>query len=106
MRGLLTDKDGNLTQENKNRILEAFGYGSYENAKDISALHVAKASEENIEMASGEIEVDSYDDHALHIGEHVRYLLSAEFKNSKKNEALKKRFEAHIAQHKKMKNLE
>ena len=104
--GLLTDKDGNLTQENKNRILAAFGYGSYENAKDISSLHIAKASEENIEMADGEIEVDSYDDHELHIGEHVRYLLSSEFKNNKKNSTLKGRFEAHIAQHKKMKNME
>ena len=48
--GLLTDKEGNLTQENKHRILEAFGFGGYENARDISSLHIAKAGEENLTL--------------------------------------------------------
>lgn len=100
--GLLTDENGNLTQENKNRILEAFGFGSYENARDISALHIGKASEENLELKTMEVAPDSYDEHGLHITEHVRYLLSAEFKRSTAQDEIKKRIERHIAEHKKL----
>ena len=102
--GLLADADGNISVENKNRILEAFGFGSYENARDISALHIAKASEENIDMRTRDADVDVYDDHALHIVEHTRYLLSAEFKNSKEKENLKKRYLAHLQAHEQLQN--
>ncbi|MBR2647131.1 MAG: hypothetical protein IKD47_06215 [Clostridia bacterium] len=99
--GLLTDDEGKLTAENKNRILEAFGFGGYENAKDISALHIAKAAEENIGIKQGEeIAPDEYDDHGLHIREHTRFLLSAEFRSDKKNGEYKQRFLAHIQAHK------
>ena len=98
--GLLTDKDGNLTQENKQRILEAFGFGGYENARDISALHIAKAGEENLALKAGDAEVDFYDEHDLHITEHIRFLLSAEFKRIADGGETKKRFEAHIQAHK------
>ena len=100
--GLLSGEDGKLTQENKNRILEAFGFGSYENARDISALHIAKAGEENLEMKTAEIQPDEYDDHRLHISEHTRFLLSSEFKRSTKKETLKARFIAHMAAHEEM----
>ena len=99
--GLLSDENGNLSQENKNRILEAFGFGCYENARDISSLHIAKADEENLEMKRGEMQPDSFDDHELHISEHIRFLLSSEFKRISDKEKVKARFEAHIAAHKK-----
>ena len=99
--GLLTDEEGNLTQENKNRILEAFGFGSYENARDISSLHIAKAREENLDMIGAETEIDTYDDHELHIVEHTRFLLSAEFKKRKDKKSLKERYVRHIEEHKK-----
>ncbi len=100
--GILTDKEGKISAENKNRILEAFGFGSYENAKDISALHIAKATEENLDMRKGDVVVDVYDDHDLHVVEHTRYLLSAEFKNAANKEVLKQRYLAHIDAHKNM----
>ncbi len=96
--GLLSDEDGKISKENKNRILEAFGFGGYENTGDISALHIAKASEENLELRKADVAVDEYDEHALHIVEHTRYLLSEEFKKSK-NEEVKKRFVLHIKEH-------
>ncbi len=96
--GLLTDEDGKLTKENKHRILEAFGFGGYENARDISALHIAKAEEENIQMRTAEAEVDEYDDHPLHVVEHTRFLLSDGFKKSK-DEKIKQRVTAHIRAH-------
>jgi hypothetical protein len=98
--GLLSDEEGKITKENKNRILEAFGFGSYENARDISALHIVKASEENQELKGTLIEIDSYDDHELHIAEHTRFLLSSEFKKSGKKEEWKTRFLEHIEAHK------
>ena len=104
--GLLTDEDGKLTVENKNRILEAFGFGSYENARDISALHIAKASEENLELKGACIDPDTYDDHDLHINEHTRFLLSAEFKRYHEKERLKTHYVQHIELHKKMKKAE
>ena len=104
--GVLTDEEGRLTSENKQRILDAFGFGSYENARDISALHVAKAGEENLEMQQKEVDSDEYDEHELHITEHTRYLLSAELKTASNRDELKSRFLKHIQQHKKMKKEE
>ena len=102
--GLLSDDDGKVTMENKARILEAFGFGSYENAKDISSLHLGTAGEENILMKVEDVEVDGYDRHDLHVGEHTRFLLSAEFKKmytkDEKGAALKARYAQHIAAHK------
>ncbi len=99
--GLLTDEEGKMSTENKNRVLEAFGFGSLENARDISALHIAKAGEENLSMKKGEVAIDEYDEHSLHITEHTRFLLSSEFKKWKDKDVLKKRYVEHIAQHKK-----
>lgn len=100
--GLLTDENGQIPLENKNRILEAFGFGGYENARDISALHIAKAQEENLELKSEEVAADTYDDHELHICEHIRFLISSEFRTTRKEE-WKRRFEAHIAAHERLK---
>ena len=100
--GLLHDENGKLSIENKNRILEAFGFGGYENARDISSLHLAKASEENLALREGEVEPDVYDEHSLHITEHTRFLLSTEFKRSRVKEGLKARFLKHIEEHEKM----
>lgn len=112
--GVLTDDDGKLTAESKNRILEAFGFGSYQNARDISALHIAKASEENLSLAEGGAELDAdtggsfgvqdYDDHALHLIEHTRFLLSAEYKKLRDKQSVSARFKAHMAEHTRLKN--
>lgn len=98
--GLLTDEDGKLSGENRCRILEAFGFGSYENARDISALHIAKAEGENLRLRAADTgtEPDEYDDHALHIAEHTRFLLSEELGKTVPA-AMKKRILAHIRAH-------
>ncbi len=98
--GLLTDEEGKMSLVNKNRVLEAFGFGGYENARDISALHIVKAGEENLELKKAEVDIDEYDDHDLHIVEHTRYLLSSDLKKSTKKEEIKGRFVAHMQAHK------
>ena len=104
--GLLTDEDGKMSKENKNRILEAFGFGSYENARDISALHIAKAGEENLTMKSAAVLPDEFDEHTLHIQEHVRFLLSSGTKTAAAYEEIKGRVGAHIKAHKEMEKAE
>ena len=44
--GLLQDEKGNFSDDTRNRVLEALGYGSFENARDISHLHLKKAERE------------------------------------------------------------
>ena len=62
---------------------------------------MAKAGEENLALKSGNVEPDVYDEHELHISEHIRFLLSAEFKKLVNAEEVKTRFLLHIAAHKK-----
>lgn len=93
--GLLKDSEGNLSDETKNRILDALGYGSFENARDISRLHIAKAERENILLAQEDTEAAEYDDHALHILEHLRFLLSG----GEEDAATKARVLRHLQSH-------
>ena len=93
--GLLREENGNFSDDTRNRVLEALGYGSFENARDISHLHIRKAERENILLASTDVEADAYDDHALHTTEHVRALLSG----GEGDEAVKARLSAHISAH-------
>lgn len=98
--GILTDEDGKIPQANKNRILDAFGLGSYENCRDISALHEDCAREENLRIRRGEqVSADEFDDHAIHVSEHLRYYYSQEGRgvlNEEQREALKR----HVKEHK------
>ena len=100
--GLFTGDDGKISQSTKQKILEAFGFGDYENARDISALHIIKAEEENVVLTRGSVLAAGYDDHDLHIVEHTRFLLSGEFKK-RENPALKERVCEHIADHERKK---
>lgn len=97
--GLLTDENGKVAKEHRNKILDAFGFGDEKNARDISALHVAKASDENVLFLANEVAVEEFDDHALHVNEHTRYLLSSVFEKGDKNE-VKERVLRHLRAHK------
>ena len=97
--GLLTDENGKLATVHRSKILDAFGYGDVENAKDITPLHLNKAAEENVLFLSGEVPVEEYDDHQAHITEHTRYLLSAVFEKSG-GEEIKSRAVRHLREHK------
>ncbi len=100
--GILTDKDGRLSARTKAKILEMLGYGSFENAQDLTSLHLNKAAEENLKFKDGEVQIDEYDDHELHISEHTRYLLSGEIGEGQA--AVKKRAVKHLNEHKRAKS--
>ena len=98
--GLLTDAEGNLTPRTKSKILEIMGYGGFDSALDLTALHIQKAQGENVDMQNEYVAVESFDDHKLHIAEHVRFLLSGETKLFKNADELKRRIVKHIDEHK------
>ena len=93
--GLLQDGEGRLSDDVRNKLLDAFGYGTFENARDITHLHIRKAERENIALREREFGPASYDDHAVHVTEHTRALLSG----GEGDEAVKARLSAHIAAH-------
>lgn len=93
--GLLKDEEGNISDDTRNKVLDALGFGSFENARDISALHLKKAERENLELAQRELTADDYDDHALHIVEHTRALLSG----GENDKATKERIMRHLESH-------
>jgi hypothetical protein len=78
--------------------LDAFGFGDVENARDISALHRARAAEENLKFEKANVTVEEFDDHEIHVIEHTRYLLSTDFEEV--GEEKKKRAVQHLQQHK------
>lgn len=95
--GLLTGDDGKMSARTKSKILEILGYGSLDNAQDISVLHKNKAERENVEMIKREVSADDYDDHDAHIDEHLRKILSIETDDEQE---YKKRLVKHLNEHK------
>ena len=99
--GLLQDDSGRLSSRTKIKVLEILGYGSLSNAQDIVSLHVQKAEKENIELIGLDLPVDEFDDHDVHIEEHLRKLLSLE--NEKLGDSeYKTRIKNHVIKHKKL----
>lgn len=93
--GLLKDEKEGFSDAMRNKLLDALGYGSFENARDISDLHLKKAERENILLKECGVDADSYDDHGLHIAEHTRALLSG----GEEDEGYKERLLSHLATH-------
>lgn len=98
--GLLSDEDGKVSADTKRRVLNALGFGGLQNARGLAQLHANKAAEENLRLSEADLGADSFDDHAVHIAEHTRFLLSGEF--GKCPPEAKARFERHIAGHRKL----
>ena len=102
--GVLSDENNQLSNKMKCKVLEMLGMGIWENAQDVSELHIKKASNENLKLLKGEeIKVCEIDDHELHINEHIAFMLGEDFENaSKKDETLESKFLEHIKSHKKL----
>ena len=72
--GILYNKDGKLTESAKAKILSMMGFGNWDNAQDITQLHIDRAQNENVDIANATIL--PIDDHNLHIEEHTRFVIS------------------------------
>lgn len=97
--GLLSDDNGALSVRTKSKLLEILGYGSLSNVQDLVNLHRSKAEKENAEMLLSEVKVDGYDDHFVHIEEHLRKLLTL---HPSTEGEYKLRLENHLNEHKKL----
>ncbi len=93
--GLLKEEDGTLSDDTRNQVLDALGYGSFETARDVSHLHIKKAERENVMLAQRDLEADSYDNHKLHVSEHTRALLSGEEEKGEVKERMMRHLESH-----------
>lgn len=100
--GLLTDENGKMDVGTKAKVLEILGFGSVNNVSDLTKLHQAKADNENVEMINGYVDPEEYDDHTLHIDEHLRFILSGEADDKKYGSKAKERLKRHLKKHKEM----
>jgi len=71
--GLLTDQDGNVSTQHKERLLNLLGLGSWKDEKPLATLHKERAEVENGNPF--EAQVMEVDDHKIHVDRHVRHLL-------------------------------
>lgn len=96
-RGLLSDENGKVSTSVKNKLLETLGYKSFGANRDLARLHRVRCGEENLALKTGDAEVKSYDDHAVHVTEHTAFLLT-----EKLTPEQERRFIAHLDEHKKL----
>lgn len=103
--GLLHDENGKISNRMRAKILELLGYGIWEQGQELVDLHRNKAQRENIDLLDNEgvPEVESFDDHNVHIEEHTAFLLSNQLDVSKPENYLKKQMlVTHMEKHKQM----
>ncbi len=96
--GLLNDENGKLSNRTRAKILEALGFGVWENNTEVYHLHIKKAIKENLSLAN--IVPLEIDDHQVHIDEHTKFILSDE--SSKFSSEHIKKLSDHIIAHKSM----
>lgn len=104
--GLLSDADGKMSESMRNRVLDAVGYGGWEDTRETSALQIANARCENLHCAERQLEVREIDDDDLHEAEHVRFMLSHEFNTMCDGaRGLMEKMNEHVRAHKRQKQL-
>ncbi|MBO5954909.1 MAG: hypothetical protein J6Q13_02960 [Clostridia bacterium] len=99
--GLMFDEDGKFSQSTRKKCLDLLGFGLWEEAVDLNALHINRAKEENL-VADKTLETLPIDHHKIHIDEHTAYLLSNEIKKKKNKKAIQENLLKHIEEHKKL----
>jgi len=101
--GILNDEQGRLRPSVKEKVLTLLGYKDLDNQKGLSRLQEEKAQWENEKLKKSDFAVEEIDDHAIHVDEHVRYVLS-EYTSLTKEQ--RERIYTHVREHKnKLNNL-
>lgn len=79
--GLFTDSSGAISQRFKQKALELMKVGNYSEILSTNELQLKAARRENTYFEKGiPAEMTEYDDHDIHIDEHLRYILQVKFK--------------------------
>ncbi|MDR1138691.1 MAG: hypothetical protein LBK70_02315 [Clostridiales bacterium] len=98
--GLLYNQEGKLSDSMRHKMLDALGYGGWENSQSLDGLHIKRATLENINILKEDSQVEEIDNHEMHIEVHTSYLLSGSVRNSRDYSKVKRSLLAHIKQHK------
>lgn len=106
--GLYTDSDGKIPERVKLMAMEAMRVGRYSDIMSINLLQIQSAQRENVFFENGAVPtISEFDDHAIHIEEHLRYILQMDFQILKyKKPEYAKALENHIKDHKRIKEAE
>ena len=100
--GLFLDPDTHqLSRENRAKLMEIFQFGHWESAAAIDELQQTRARREQIELLGGTLpELMPIDNHTLHIAEHTRFALGAEYRRlQREHPALARALMLHIEGH-------
>lgn len=102
--GLFTDADGRIPERVKQKALEYMKIGNYSDIMNINLLQTQYAQRENVFFEEGVIpEISDFDEHQIHVEEHLRYILQMDFQMLKlKKPDYAKALEEHLKQHKQM----
>jgi hypothetical protein len=100
--GLFADKNGVIPPRVKQKALEYMKCGNYSDIMSIDQLQIQSAQRENVFFENGVIpEVSDFDEHEIHIEEHLRYVLQMDFQLLKKKKPeYAEALENHLRQHK------
>ena len=100
--GIFTDDDGKIPMRVKLRVLEYGKIGNYTDMLNINLLQMQYAQRENVFFENGVVpQVSDFDEHQIHIEEHLRYILQMEFQMLKmKKPDYAQALEEHLKQHK------
>ena len=100
--GMYTEKDGTIPTRVKIRAKQLVKAGNFSDLIGIDELQIQSAQRENAFFEEGVIpEVSDFDEHEIHIEEHLRYILQMDFHLLKhKKPEYAKALEEHLRQHK------
>jgi hypothetical protein len=100
--GAFTDENGRVPQRAKRKLAEALKTRDFLDVAGNSELQEKYASRENAMAREGITpEINIFDDHEIHIDEHLRFVLQGEFVEYRKNSPEKAQaFLDHIERHK------
>lgn len=99
--GLFTSDDGRISQEFKRKAWELFRVGNLDNVTEIEDLQRMNAVRENSYFESGVVPKRyKYDDDEIHIREHMKYVLSNDFRLFRaKSPEYAEMIDSHIEEH-------
>ncbi len=102
--GLFTEDDGRIPMRVKIRALEHMKVGNYSDIMNLNLLQLQAAQRENVFFESGVVpKISEFDEHEIHIEEHLRYVLQMDFQILKhKKPEYAEALENHLKEHKQM----
>lgn len=103
--GLFTDSNGQVPERVKQMAISFMKVGNYTEIMNLNTLQMQAAQRENVFFEQGSIpQVSEFDEHEIHIDEHMRYVLQMDFQLLKmRKPEYAKALEDHIRMHKQWK---